>query len=107
MPIKVNVTSMDKSTLEKIISHYNSNKLPEEDSLEELDRCEGGFQIKISSMKSDVCDANEKIKQLRWSKGYLVSYGGYPTFTEKEEMRLYEALVYALNGNVILEKKLN
>ena len=104
MPIKVNVTSINKSTLEQIIVHYNSNKLPEEENLEYLDRCEGGFQIKISSMNAEICDANEKIKQLRWSKGSLVSYGGYPSFTEKEEMRLYEALVYALNENVIFEK---
>jgi len=104
MPIKVSVSSIDKATFDIVIAHYNSNKLPDEENLEELDRCEGGFQIKIPHMKSEVCDANEKIKQLRWHRGSLVSYGGYPAFTEKEELRLYEALVYALNGNVILEK---
>ncbi len=104
MPIKVNVKFIDQNTLQKIIVHYNSNKLPEEEELEYLDRYEGGFQIKIVDMKNKICDSNEKIKQLRWSKGLLVSYGVYPSFTEKEEFRLYEALVYALNGNVILEK---
>jgi hypothetical protein len=103
MTIKVNVTSIDKATLQQIFNHYNSSKLPEEESLEYLDRCEGGFKINIPNMKNAICDANEKIKQLRWSNGRLVSYGGYPSFTEKEEIRLYESFVFALNGNVILE----
>jgi hypothetical protein len=102
MTIKVSVTSIDKDTFQKILDHYNSNKDVDEEPLEILQRAEGGFQIQITSMKNQYCDDNLKIKQLRWSKQRLVS-NLYIGFTEKEEIRLYEALVYALGGDVILE----
>jgi hypothetical protein len=103
MPIKVLVDSINKDTFQKILDYYNSNKPSDEEPLERLDRCEGGFQIKIASKKDIICDENEKIRQLRWSKGYLLPMF-YIGFTEKQEILLYEALVYGLNGNVILEK---
>lgn len=53
-------------------------------------------------MKDIICDANRKIKQLRWNKKYLVPEK-YINFTEKEQILLYDSLVYALgNENVIL-----
>lgn len=101
MQIKVLVDIIEYEDLQKILEYYNSNKSIDEEPLEVLDRCEGGFKIAIPYMKDIMCDENRKIKQLRWSKGYLVSQ--YINFTEKEQILLYDSLVYALgNENVIL-----
>ena len=95
-------TSIDAETIRTIITHYNTNKPEDEEPLERLNRAEGGFQIQIASKRNLVCDANLKIRQLRWSRGRLVS-GGYTGFTQKQEAMLYEALVHALGGDVLLE----
>lgn len=103
MPIKVSVDLIDKDTFQKILDHYNNNKSEDEPLLERLPREEGGFQIRIPSKQSVICDENEKIRQLRWNKKYLLS-GFHIGFTEKQEYLLYESLIHALGGNVILEK---
>jgi hypothetical protein len=72
MPIKVFVDSIDVNTFQKILNHYNTHKSSDEEPLERLDRCEGGFKIKITSKKDLICDDNEKIRQLRWNKKYLL-----------------------------------
>ena len=102
MPIRVTATSIDAETLRDVINYYNTNKPDDEESLERLNRAEGGFQIQIASKKDMACDANHKIRQLRWSRGRLVS-GGHIGFTQKQEAMLYEALVHALGGDVLLE----
>ena len=105
MTIKVLVPSIEKETIQKILDCYNSKKSDGEEPLEILARCEGGFQIKITNMKEVDCDANKKIKQLRWEKGYLVSQN-YRGFTKKEELLLYYSLVVVLgNNNVLLCKE--
>lgn len=103
MPIKVLVNSINKDIFQKILDYYNSNKATNEQPLERLNRCEGGFQIRIPDMKKTTCNSNNEIKQLRWSRGYLVHHQIYEGFTEKEELLLYEALNFALGGNVLLE----
>jgi hypothetical protein len=55
--------------LVKEIDEVQPQKMDEEEPLEV--RHEYGFQIQISYMKNQFCDANNKIKQLRWSRGYL------------------------------------
>lgn len=104
--IKVLVDTIEKQTFQKILDYYNNNKELGEQNLERLDRVEGGFQIKIPQEKLDstkqYLDPNEEIRQLRWSRGYLTS-GYYIGFTQKQYMLLYDALVYALPGSVILE----
>ena len=102
MPIKVTATSIDAETFREILNFYNANKPEDEEPLERLNRAEGGFQIQIASKKDLVCDDNLKIRQLRWSRGRLVS-GGHIGFTQKQEAMLYEALVHALGGNVLME----
>ena len=101
MPIKVIATSIDKDTFQNILQYYNDNKPADEEPLERLPRAEGGFQIKLVNMKNSYWDDNLKIRQLRWSRGMLVS-NGYIGFTEKQETMLYEALVYGLGGGVLL-----
>jgi hypothetical protein len=97
MPIKVFVETISYEELQDVLDYYNATKSIDEEPLELLDRCEGGFQIKISHMKNIHCDENRKIKQLRWSKGYLVSQ--YINFTQQEQNLLYDSLVYVLGAN--------
>ena len=123
MQIKVIATSIDADTIRNVIhllqriskryrrhstnihsipEYYNANKPADEEPLERLNRAEGGFQIQIANKKNDICDPNQRIRQLRWSRGRLVS-GEYIGFTQKQEAMLYEALVHALGGNVLME----
>ena len=84
-----------------VIDYSNNHKPYDEEPLERLDRVEGGFQIQIPSMKDKMVDVNRKIRQLRWDQGKLVSMF-YIGFNEKQTMMLYEALVQALPGKVLL-----
>ena len=102
MPIRVTATSIDAETFRKILNYYNTNKPADEEPLERLNRAEGGFQIQFANKKNVDCDPNHKIRQLRWSRGRLVS-GGHVGFTPKQEAMLYEALVHALGGDVLME----
>jgi hypothetical protein len=102
MRIRVLVDTINNETFQKILHYYNNNKTDDEEPLERLDRTEGGFQIKIPSKQNSRVDENEKIRQLRWSNGALVS-GFYIGFTEKQIMLLYDALNFALGGSVLLE----
>jgi hypothetical protein len=109
MTIHVLVDTIDKKTFQSILDFYNNNKDVGELPLQRLDRAEGGFKIDIPEEKWKInpyvgfTDANDKIRQLRWSEGRLVSYG-YISFTEKQGMLLYEALIHSLPpGSVLLE----
>jgi len=91
-----------------ILDYYNSHKEEGEPPLQRLDRVEGGFKIDIpeGEWKKNYIgcvDANDKIRQLRWNhEGCLVA-NGYRTFTPKQGMLLYEALVYCLPpGSVVI-----
>jgi hypothetical protein len=95
MAIRVHTKSIHSDQLQKILDYYNSNKSFDEEPLELLDRCEVGFKIQISYMKNLEGDENDKIKQVRWNKGYLVS-SKYISFKEKEELLLYDALTHVL-----------
>jgi hypothetical protein len=106
MPIKVLVKSIDSDKIQQILDYYNENKPEEAEPLERLDRCEDGFQIKLSYMKEQMGDINKKIKQVRWNKGYLLSKG-YISFKNDEEMLLYESLVYVLGSNNVIYKNNN
>jgi len=104
--IKVLVDTIENETFQKILDYYNNNKESGEQDLERLSRAEGGFQIKLPESQLDrtnkYLDSNQKIRQLRWNRGYLIS-GCYIGFTHKQYMLLYNAMVHALPGNVILE----
>ena len=95
MPIKVSVDSIDDSTFQKILDHYNLFKPGYEQPLERLGRVEGGFQIKIPGRQNDRFNSNQKIRQLRWSEGELIP-GPYIGFTQAQEILLFDALVHAL-----------
>jgi hypothetical protein len=102
MPIKVLLESIHKDEIYEIIDFYNKNNigLP----LEVLHRREGGFQInKLDSSNQTSTDANDKIKQLRWSRRYLKPYKNYEGFTETEELLLFLSMKKVLGENVVFE----
>jgi len=104
MTIKVIIDSFSYDEQKQIIDYYNNHKQPDEEPLEQLDRAEGGFKIKITHLKNIHCDENKKIKQLRWDKKRLVEKT-YMGFNENEEKLLYESMVQILGSeNVILEQ---
>ena len=103
MTIKVVIDSFSFEELKQIIDYYNNHKQPDEEPLEELNRAEGGFKIKITELKGGDYNENKKIKQLRWDKKSLVPKGNIG-FTENEEKLLHESMVQILgNENVIIE----
>ena len=104
MPIKLLVDSIDNEKMQQILDYYNENKSTEEEPLERLDSCEGGFQIKLSYMKHQMGDIDKKIKQVRCHNGYLTSKG-YISFRYKEKMLLYDSLVYVLGSNNVIHEQ--
>jgi hypothetical protein len=104
MPIKVLFESYTKDEYTKVLNYYNSNKSQNDQPLEKLDRCEGGFMIKKEN-NSAFHDENDKIKQLRWNAKYLVPYKNYSSFSEDEEELLYKSLFEVFREKVIFIKK--
>jgi hypothetical protein len=102
MTIKVLFESYTKDEYDKVLNYYNSNKSEGEQPLEKLDRCEGGFMIKKEN-SSSFCDENDKIKQLRWSRKFLVPYKNYSSFSNDEETLLFQSLIHVFGkDNIIL-----
>ena len=102
MSIKVFVSKID---YKPILEYYNQHKKIDDVDLEYLDRCEGGFQIKIIEKQKEDIDENKKIRQLRWNSGYLISHRGYTSFTTDEKMLLFESLQNVLGeDNVVMEE---
>jgi len=86
-----------------VLEYYNSHKDAAEEPLEKLDRFEGGFKIAITERKNvSYMDPNEKIRQVRWSRGYLKTPIGLYGFTEKQTQLLYESLVHTLGETNVL-----
>jgi hypothetical protein len=105
MPIRVLVDSIEIETVYKIIDNYNKNKDDDDEPLERLERCEGGFQIR-SKDNYFVIGENNKIKQLRWKHKYLQPFLHCQGFTKKEEIQLFTAMKTVLGENVIFENKI-
>ena len=97
MSISVHFASYTPEQYQQVLDHYNRIKPSHHMAIENLERCEGGFQIPLNESElrtvSSRCDANARIKQLRWTKGKLdrMNYRG---FTEEETLRLYQSLVH-------------
>ena len=102
MTIKVLVRFVENDKLQLVLDYYNMNKEETDEPLELLDRCESGFKINLSYLKDMQGNENDKIKQVRWNKGFLTS-SGFISFKEKEKMLLYDAWVHVLGkDNVII-----
>ena len=79
---------------EPIVNYYNDRRPEGSHALEELDRMEGGFKIRLPETSEYGVDPDCKIAQLRWARGHLVP--GYIGFTSEEKTLLFEALCNAL-----------
>jgi hypothetical protein len=101
MTIKVKVDTISHEDIQKVVDYYNQNKPDTEEPLNRLNRYEGGFQISLPHMKDVMCDANNKIKQLRWHKQCLVA-GFYMGFSDSEEDLLYKSLVHVLGQDNVI-----
>lgn len=93
--IIVKFESFSKAELQSVLDHYNSTKPSHYNALEELDRCEGGFQIAHSS-GSD----NHQIKQMRWNRRKLDPFN-YIGFNQEETLLLYNALVHVFTESFV------
>ena len=108
MPIRVLVDTINKETYQKILDYYNTHKEDGEYPLEVAKVYEGGFEIqrpqkewKINPYTRCISE-DDKVRQLRWKNGYLNSLA-HTSFTAKQTLLLYDALVFALPGQVVLE----
>ena len=104
MTIKVLFESYTEDEYDKVLNYYNRNKSENDQPLEKLDRCEGGFMIKKEKSSSSKNDENDSIKQLRWNAKYLVPYKNYSSFSEAEEELLYKSLFQVFREKVIFIK---
>ena len=100
MPIEVLFDVITGDDCNKIINYYNSNKSQNNQPLEKLDRCEGGFMIKKED-SSSFLDDNDKIKQLRWSRKRLLQFKNYSSFSEEEEQLLYNSLLETFGSSKV------
>ena len=71
---------------EPILNYYNDMRPEGSHALEELDRMEGGFKIRLPETSEYGVDPDCKIAQLRWTRGHLVP--GYIDFTSEEKSLL-------------------
>ena len=102
--IKINIDVITAAQYEKIIEKYNEIKPETWQPLQRLPRAEGGFQLEIPEKKHIKCrNQNQKIKQLRWDKKYLVPYQYYLGFNERETEILYHAMKSVFGENIVLE----
>jgi len=100
MPIEVLFDVITGDDCNKIINYYNRNKSQNDQPLEKLDRCEGGFMIKKED-SSSFSDDNDKIKQLRWSRKRLLQFKNYSSFSEEEEQLLYNSLLETFGSSKV------
>ena len=102
MPIRVLVDTIEYDDIEKIIEIYNLKKEKYDEPLERLDRCEGGFKIRLKDYDKLEGDDNSKIKQLRWQYRYLKPFPGHLGFELREEIILYGCLKIVLGPEKVV-----
>jgi hypothetical protein len=103
MTIKVLTDSIDLTIMKKILKIFNEKKEKNDNPLEILNRCEGGFMIKKINYDQLSGDENTKIKQLRWQNNYLKPFRNYIGFDLQEELLLYSCMKEVLGKDVINE----
>lgn len=98
MQIRVTVDQIDYAT---VIAHYNGLRPAGFLPLEMMNRAEGGFQVRIPEMQNARCDANLKIRQLRWFNRCLVSSQYYIPLTDTETLLLFQSLQAVLGKDKV------
>ena len=99
MKIQVSVDLIHADQMKQIIMYYNQIKPHDSRPLERLNRCEGGFQIRISDEADDQTPSNTK--QMRWSRKCLVPHYSCVGFNHQETMMLFEAMSAILGEKVV------
>jgi len=102
MTIKTILNTISKEEIENICNYYNTIKPPFLGSLDAVLCKEGGFQIipntaiNNSRFIGKFLQENDKNRQLRWNKKYLVNYCNIPPFHKQEEELLYKSMQFVL-----------
>lgn len=93
--IQVLTDKLPKNGYHLICEYYNTNKSVDAMPLQKANVCEGGFEIPLNESelaiirrRYDILDQNQKVRQLRWSLGWLISMGHNGLFKEEEELLL-------------------
>lgn len=91
--ISVKFASISPEEYRAVVDHYNFIKPSHFIVLEQLDRCEGGFQLALDATTVNEEPMNKTIKQLRWNRRKLdpLHFIGFDT---EEIMLLYQSLIY-------------
>ena len=88
-----------------ILEYYNTNKSPGWNPLRRSQVYEGGFEIALNEKTNESytrpTDYNDRVKQLRWSRGCLRS-GGYIGFNCEETLLLFKALQHSLGEDKVI-----
>ena len=95
--VKVDISDFDYNP---VLKYYNEKREKDSPELEELDRMEGGFKIKLpanyyNDYHDDPIDPDCKIAQLRWNRRRQL-IPGYIGFNNKEKSLLFESLCHVL-----------
>lgn len=92
---------VNKIYVDKIIDYYNNKRPESSHPLENLNRCEGGFMIKMENYDDiDDTDENNKIHQLRWSNRQLVQ-DMYYGFNNEQLDLLYESIGACIGEDMV------
>jgi hypothetical protein len=102
MTIKTVLNTISEQEIENIIDYYNNIKPPKFGLLDIVLCKEGGFQIINNAITNNnkfigyFIKENDKNRQLRWNKKYLVNYCNIPPFHKEEEELLYKSMQFVL-----------
>ena len=102
--ISVKFATISREECQQVLDHYNSIKPSHFMVLEELDRCEGGFQLALNTSELALnakSDVNNQIKQLRWNRRKL-DPSNYIGFDVEETMLLYRSLVHVFGESFVV-----
>jgi hypothetical protein len=106
--IKVHTDTLPTNGYEDICRFYNQNRTPNSNPIREAGVWEGGFEISLTDQEianinlrtTYPLDPNDKVRQVRWSRGRLLSMG-YVCLQEEEYQLLYKSLVHVLGKDKV------
>ena len=99
--ITVKFASISREEYQQVIEYYNGIKPIQYTVLEELDRCEGGFQLALGESADTMCDINFRIKQLRWNRRRLDPLN-FIGFNREETKLLYLSLIHVFGESEVV-----
>ena len=107
MYITVLTDNLPKNGYRDILNYYNANKPYNWKDLRKAGVYEGGFEVPKNESEIEelqkryrYLDPNERVRQLRWSNGRLLSLGHFP-LSDEETLLLYQALKHVLGESLV------